>query len=60
MENSKKKMLREVSHDRLTPKKRDDLVQSEIFGNFDDDELEYDDQMMIIWNIRLQSLINKQ
>ena len=34
MENSKKKMLREVSHDRLTPKKRDDLVQSEIFGDF--------------------------
>ena len=48
MENSKKKMLREVSYDRLTPKKRDDLVQSEIFGNFDDDELEYDDQTMII------------
>ena len=34
MEDSKKKMLREVSHDRLTPKKRDDLVQSEIFGDF--------------------------
>ena len=48
MEDSKKKMLREVSHDRLTPKKRDDLVQSEIFGNFEDDELEYDDQTMII------------
>ena len=60
MENPKKKMLREVSHDRLTPKKRDDLVQSEIFGDFDDDDLEYDDQTMIIWNNRLQSLINKQ
>ena len=48
MEDPKKKMLREVSHDHLTPKKRDDLVQSEIFGNFDDDELEYDDQTMII------------
>ena len=48
MEDPKKKMLREVSNDHLTPKKRDDLVQSEIFGNFDDDELEYDDQMMII------------
>ena len=60
MENSKKKMLREVSHDRLTPKKRDDLVQSEIFGDFEEDELDYDDQMMIIWNNRLQSLINKQ
>ena len=48
MENSKKKMLREVSHDRLTPKKRDDLVQSEIFGDFEEYELDYDDQMMII------------
>ena len=48
MENLKKKMLREVSNDHLTPKKRDDLVQSEIFGDFDDDDLEYDDQMMII------------
>ena len=48
MENSNKKMLREVNNDNLTPKKRDDLIQSEIFGNFDDDELEYDDQMMII------------
>ena len=48
MEDPKKKMLREVSQDRLTPKKRDDLVQSEIFGDFDDDDLEYDDQTMII------------
>ena len=48
MENSKKQMLREVSIDRLTPKKRDELVQSEIFGDFEEDELEYDDQTMII------------
>ena len=48
MENFKKKMLREVSNDHLTPKKRDDLVQSEIFGNFEEDDLEYDDQMMIV------------
>ena len=48
MENSKKQMLREVSNDRLTPKKRDELVQSEIFGDFEEDELEYDDQTMII------------
>ena len=60
MENSKKKMLREVSNDHLTPKKRDDLVQSEIFGDFEEDDLEYDDQTKIILNIRLQSLINKQ
>ena len=48
MENSKKKMLREVSNYHLTPKKRDDLVLSEIFGDFEEDDLEYDDQMMII------------
>ena len=42
MENSKKKMLREVSTDHLTPKKRDELVQSEIFGNFEDDGLDYE------------------
>ena len=48
MENSKKKMLREVANDILTPKKRDEMVQSEIFGDFEEDELEYDDQTMII------------
>ena len=32
----------------LLQKKRDDLVQSEIFGDFEEDELEYDDQTMII------------
>ena len=48
MENSKKKMLREVSRDRLTPKKRDDLVQSEIFGDFEEDGLDYEDQTMTL------------
>tara|TARA_B100001173_G_scaffold64078_1_gene54040 strand:- start:628 stop:783 length:156 start_codon:yes stop_codon:yes gene_type:complete len=48
MENSKKKMLREVSHDRLTPKKRDELVQSEIFGDFEEDGLDYEDQTMTL------------
>jgi len=48
MENSKKKMLREVSHDRLTPKKRDDLVQSEIFGDFEEDGLDYESDMMTL------------
>ena len=42
MENSKKKMLREVSYDRLTPKKHDNVVQSEIFGDFDEDGLDYE------------------
>ena len=42
MENPKKKMLREVSYDRLTPKKHDNVVQSEIFGDFDEDGLDYE------------------
>ena len=48
MEKSKRKMLREVNKDHLTPKKRDDLVQSEIFGDFEEDGLDYDDQTMIL------------
>jgi len=48
MENSKKKMLREVSNDHLTPKKRDDLVQSEIFGDFEEDGLDYESDMMTL------------
>ena len=48
MENSKKKMLREVNHDHLTPKKRDDLVQSEIFGDFEEDELDYEVDTMTL------------
>ena len=48
MENTKKKKLREVSYDRLTPKKRDDLVQSEIFGDFEEDGLDYEDQTMTL------------
>lgn len=52
MKNSNKKMLREVNNDTLTPKKYDEKVQSEIFGqldsDLDDDGLDYDDQMMII------------
>ena len=42
MENSKKKILREVANDILTPKKRDEMVQSEIFGDFEEDGLDYD------------------
>tara|TARA_R100000008_G_scaffold11722_1_gene5901 strand:- start:59 stop:211 length:153 start_codon:yes stop_codon:yes gene_type:complete len=48
MENSNKKMLREVDNDHLTPKKRDDLVQSEIFGDFEEDELDYEVDAMTL------------
>ena len=48
MENSKRKMLREVNKDHLTPKKRDDLLQSEIFGDFEEDELDYEVDAMTL------------
>ena len=48
MENSKRKMLREVNKDHLTPKIRDDLLQSEIFGDFEEDELDYEVDAMTL------------
>ena len=42
------KMLREISNDHLTPKKRDKLVQSEIFGDFEEDELDYEVDTMTL------------
>ena len=48
MENSKKKMLREVANDILTPKKRDEMVQSEIFGDFEEDGLDYEVDAMTL------------
>ena len=48
MENSKRKMLREVNKDHLTPKKHDDLLQSEIFGDFEEDELDYEVDAMTL------------
>jgi hypothetical protein len=48
MENSTRKMLREVNKDHLTPKKRDDLIQSEIFGDFEEDGLDYEVDAMTL------------
>ena len=48
MENSKKKILREVNNDHLTPKKRDTLIQSEIFGDFEEDGLDYEVDSMTL------------
>jgi len=48
MENSNKKMLREVNNDHLTPKKRDTLIQSEIFGDFEEDGLDYEVDSMTL------------
>ena len=48
MENPKKKMLREVNNDHLTPKKRDTLIQSEIFGDFEEDGLDYEVDSMTL------------
>ena len=42
------KMLREISNDAITPKKRDSLVQNDLYEKMDDDDfyegLDYDDQ----------------
>ena len=39
-------MLREISNDNITPKKRDTLVQNDVYerknDDFEDDDLDYD------------------
>ena len=44
--NQHQKMLREISNDDITPKKRDFKVQNDLyerkFDDFDDDDLDYD------------------
>ena len=44
------KMLREISNDNITPKKRDTLVQNDLYerkdGDFEDDGLDYDTDMI--------------
>jgi hypothetical protein len=48
MENLDQKMLREITNDNITPKKRDSLVQNDLYEKMDDDDfyegLDYDDQ----------------
>ena len=40
------KMLREIANDNITPKKRDTLVQNDVYerkdDDFEDDDLDYD------------------
>ena len=44
------KMLREIANDNITPKKRDTLVQNDVYerkdSEFEDDELDYDTDMV--------------
>jgi len=42
MENNDKKMLREISNDTLTPKKRDFKVENDLYER-NDEEFDYDD-----------------
>ena len=46
MENSNKKMLREIENDQLTPKKYDISVQNDLYekrkDDFEEDGLDYD------------------
>ena len=41
MKNYEKKMLREISNDEITPKKRDSKVENDLYER-NDDEFEYD------------------
>ena len=44
------KMLREIANDNITPKKRDTLVQNDVYerknSEFEDDGLDYDTDMI--------------
>tara|TARA_R100000008_G_C3489029_1_gene117759 strand:+ start:41 stop:256 length:216 start_codon:yes stop_codon:yes gene_type:complete len=44
------KMLREIANDNITPKKRDTLVQNDVYerkdDDFEDDGLDYDTDMV--------------
>ena len=46
MENSNKKMLREIANDQITPKKYDFAVQNDLYekrkDDFEEDGLDYD------------------
>ena len=46
MEQLNKKMLREITNDNITPKKRDTMVQNDLYerqnDEFEDDGLDYD------------------
>ena len=39
------KMLREIANDKITPKKRDTMMQND---HYEEDGLDYDDQTLII------------
>ena len=46
------KMLREINNDAITPKKRDTMVQNDLYerheGDFEDDGLDYDTDPMTL------------
>ena len=43
-----KKMLREITNDKLTPKKRDSLLETELFYPEEDDGLDYEVDSMTL------------
>ena len=43
-----KKMLREITNDKLTPKKRDSLLETELFDPQEDDGLDYEVDSMTL------------
>ena len=51
------KMLREIANDNITPKKRDTLVQNDVYerknSEFEDDGLDYDTDMIPLAEFQL-------
>ena len=43
-----KKMLREITNDKLTPKKRDSFIETELFDPQEDDGLDYEVDSMTL------------
>ena len=43
-----KKMLREISNDKLTPKKSDIVVETEIYEKTEDDGLDYESDYTVL------------
>ena len=54
------KMLREIANDNITPKKRDTLVQNDVYerkdDDFEDDGLDYDTDVIPLAEFQLKCL----
>ena len=53
-----KKMLREISNDKLTPKKSDFVVETEIYKKDEDDGLDYESDYTVLTEFQSR-ILNK-